>query len=334
MISAGKLGYIPTFEELENPKSNLASEVYSSDDMLLGKYFIENRSNTIYNELDSNLINALIATEDIRFYSHSGIDFRALGRALAGALMGQNKGGGSTITQQFAKLLFHERPQSKMKRVLQKLNEWVIATKLEQRYSKEEILTLYLNKFDFVNNAVGIKSAAKIYFDKLPDSLKIEESAMLIGMLKNSSLYSPVRRPELTQARRNVVLSQMVKYGFLEQGIYDSISQLTIDMSNFKRQSHLTGQATYFREYLRGKLKTWCSNHYKADSTPYDLYKDGLKIYTTLDSRLQQYAEEAVIEHLSLDLQPTFYKQWAGYTNAPFYFENNASSEIKKILNI
>ena len=333
MISAGRLGYMPTFEELENPKSNLASEIYSSDGVLLGKYFIENRSNSTFSELDTNLVNALVATEDIRFYSHSGIDFRALARAFAGALTGQNKGGGSTITQQFAKLLFHERPQSKMKRVLQKLNEWVIATKLEQRYSKDEIITMYLNKFDFVNNAVGIKSAAKIYFNTTPDSLKIEESALLIGMLKNSALYNPVRRPDMTEERRNVVLGQMHKYGFLDRELYDSIAAIPIDMSRFNRQSHLTGQATYFREHLRGKLKTWCQKNLKADGTPYDLYKDGLKIYTTLDSRMQQYAEEAVAEHLSLDLQPAFFKHWEGYTNAPFYFENNAAAEIREIMN-
>lgn len=323
---------MPTFEELENPKSNLASEIYSADGEMLGKYFIENRSNATYDELDTNLIHALIATEDIRFYTHSGIDFKALARAMAGAFMGQNRGGGSTITQQFAKLLFHERPQSKMKRVLQKLNEWVIALKLEQRYSKEEILTLYLNKFDFVNNAVGIKSAAKIYFNVAPDSLKIEQSAMLVGMLKNSALYNPIRRPEITEARRNVVMSQMVKYGFLDRQVYDSLILLPIDMTEFKRQSHLTGQATYFREFLRGKLKTWCQTHLKADGTPYDLYKDGLKIYTTLDSRLQQYAEEAVTEHLSLDLQPAFFRHWSGYSNAPFYFENNATAEIRNIM--
>ncbi len=333
MISQGRLGYIPTFEELENPKSNLASEIYSADGMLLGKYFIENRTNATFSELDSNLVNALIATEDIRFYSHSGIDFRALARAVAGAISGQDKGGGSTITQQFAKLLFHERPQSKMKRILQKLNEWVIATKLEQRYSKDEIITLYLNKFDFVNNAVGIKSAARIYFNTTPDSLKIEESALLVGMLKNSSLYNPIRRPELTESRRNVVLSQMVKYGFLPEGVYDSVRQLPIDMSRFNRQSHLTGQATYLREYLRGKLKAWCLNHLKPDGTPYDLYKDGLKIYTTVDSRLQRYAEEAVTEHLAKDLQPAFFRHWEGYTNAPFYFENNAATEIREIMN-
>lgn len=324
---------MPTFEELENPKSNLASEVYSSDNEMLGKYFIENRSNAVFTELDTNLVNALIATEDVRFYSHSGIDFRALARAISGALLGQNRGGGSTITQQFSKLLFHERPQTKSERLLQKLNEWVIASKLEQRYSKEEIITLYLNKFDFVNNAVGIKSAAKVYFNSSPDSLKIEESALLVGMLKNSALYNPVRRPELTQSRRNVVLSQMMKYGYLDEEIHDSIRQIPIDLSKFKHQSHLTGQATYFREYLRGKLKKWCANHFKADGTPYDLYKDGLKIYTTLDSRLQKYAEEAVIEHMSLDLQPTFLRHWNGRTNAPFFFENNATSEIKKIMN-
>ena len=333
LISQGKLGYIPTFEELENPKSNLASEVYSYDGELLGKYFIENRSDVTYTELDTNLVAALIATEDIRFYSHSGIDFRALGRAVSGALMGQNKGGGSTITQQFSKLLFHERPQSKTKRILQKLNEWVIATKLEQRYSKEEIITLYLNKFDFVNNAVGIKSAAKIYFNSTPDSLTLEQSATLIGMLKNSALYNPVRRPEMVQDRRNVVLNQMVKYGYLDRETYDSVKILPVDMSNFKRQSHLTGHATYFREYLRGSLKQWCREHFKADDTPYDLYKDGLKVYTTIDVRMQQYAEEAVIEHMANDLQPAFFKHWKGHTNAPFYFENNAGEGIKRLMN-
>ncbi len=333
LISAGKLGYMPTFEELENPKSNLASEVYSADQKLLGKFFIENRSNVNFSELDSNLVNALVATEDIRFYDHSGIDFRALLRALAGAATGQNKGGGSTITQQFSKLLFHERPDSKLKRVLQKLNEWVIATKLEQRYSKEEIITMYLNKFDFVNLAVGIKSASKIYFNSTPDSLKLEESALLVGMLKNPALYNPVRRPDTAIFRRNVVLSQMNKYGYLPDSIYDSVKLLPLDMTRFGRQSHITGQATYFREYLRGQLKKWCREHLKANGEPYDLYKDGLKIYTTLDSRMQQYAEEAVVEHIGGRLQPDFFKHWEGYTNAPFFFENNASEEIKKIMN-
>jgi len=333
LISKGKLGYMPTFEEIENPKSFLASEIYSSDDVLLGKYYIENRSNTRYSELDTNLVNALLATEDIRFYSHSGIDFRALIRAVYGAVTGQSRGGGSTITQQFAKLLFHERPDSKTKRVLQKLNEWVIASKLEQRYSKNEIIALYLNKFDFVNNAVGIKSAAKIYFDTSPDSLKLEEAAVLVGMLKNPALYNPVRRPDTVQFRRNVVLRQMQKYGYISNDLYDSTILLPIDMTKFGRQDHISGQATYFREYLRGKLKKWCSEHFKPDGNLYNLYKDGLKIYTTLDSKLQQYAEDAVYEHLALDLQPTFFKHWKGHTNAPFYFEKNASEEIKKILN-
>ncbi len=333
LISAGKLGYIPTFDELENPKSNLASEVYSADQELLGKFFIENRSNVNFSELDTNLVNALVATEDIRFYSHSGIDFRALLRAIVGAATGQNKGGGSTITQQFSKLLFHERPNSKIKRVLQKLNEGVIATKLEQRYSKEEIITMYFNKFDFVNLAVGIKSASKIYFNSTPDSLKLEESALLVGMLKNPALYNPVRRPDTTLFRRNVVLSQMHKYGYLPYSIYDSVKQLPLDMSRFGRQSHITGQATYFREHLRGQLKKWCREHFKANGEPYDLYKDGLKIYTTLDSRMQQYAEEAMVEHIGGRLQPDFFKHWKGYTNAPFFFENNASESIKKIMN-
>ena len=332
LISAGLLGYIPTFEELENPNSNLASEIYSEDGALIGKYYIENRSNTRFSELDPNLVHALLATEDIRFYKHSGIDFKAVIRAFSGAVIGQNKGGGSTITQQFAKLLFHERADSKAKRILQKLNEWVIAVKLEQRYSKDEIIALYLNKFDFVNNAVGIKSAAKIYFNTSPDSLKLEESAVLVGMLKNPALYNPIRRPDTVLARRNVVLRQMQRYDYISKSVYDSVKKLPLDMSKFGRQDHITGHATYFREFLRGKLKTWCNEHIKPDGTPYDLYKDGLKIFTTLNSKLQKYAEEAVIEHLSLDLQPTFFEHWKHYPNAPFYFENNASEEIQKIL--
>jgi len=251
-----------------------------------------------------------------------------------GAASGQNRGGGSTITQQFAKLLFHRRGGSKVKIIIQKLKEWVIAAKLEQRYSKEEIITLYFNKFDFVNNAVGIKSAAKIYFDSSPDSLKLEESALLVGMLQNPALFNPVRRPDTAKYRRNIVLSQMVKYGYLDKVVFDSVKRLPVDMSNFGRQSHITGQATYFREYLRGKLKKWCSEHYKADGeTPYDLYKDGLRIYTTLDSRMQEYAENAMIQHMSQDLQPTFFKHWKGHTYAPFYFEKNAKEEIRKIMN-
>jgi penicillin-binding protein 1A len=331
-ISAGWLGYIPTFEELENPTSNLASEVYTEDGVMIGKYYLENRSNTRFSELNPDLIEALLATEDIRFYNHSGIDFKAVFRAFVGAVTGQNRGGGSTITQQFAKLLFHERPDSKAQRVLQKLNEWVIAAKLEQRYSKDEIIALYLNKFDFVNNAVGIKSAARIYFNTTPDSLKLEESAVLIGMLKNPALYNPVRRPDTVLARRNIVLRQMLRYNYISRDVYDSVIALPVDMSKFGRQDHVTGQATYFREYLRGKLKKWCSEHKKPDGTQYDIYKDGLKIYTTLDSRLQKYAEEAVIEHLSKDLQPIFFEHWKGHRLAPFSFESNPAAEINKIM--
>ena len=332
LISSGTLGYMPTFEELENPKSSLASEIYSYDNVLLGKFYIENRSDTRFSDLDTNLIHALLATEDIRFYSHSGIDFRAVFRAVAGATLGLNKGGGSTITQQFAKLLFHEPPGSKLKRILQKLNEWVIASKLEQRYSKNEIIALYFNKFDFVNNAVGIKSAAKIYFNSKPDSLKLEQAALLVGMLKNPALYNPIRRPDTVMERRNIVLRQMLKYNFISQQLYDSVKLLPVDMSHFEPQSHISGLATYFRENLRKDMKKWCSEHLKPDGTTYDLYKDGLKIYTTIDSRMQKYAEEAVAQHLSQDLQPAFYKHWKGYPNAPFYFENNAGTEIKKLM--
>jgi penicillin-binding protein 1A len=333
MIAAGRLGYIPTFEELENPKSNLASEIYSADGELLGKYFIENRTDVYFSDLHPDLVKALLSTEDIRFYNHSGIDFRAVMRALSGAITLQNKGGGSTITQQFSKLLYHERPATKIERVTQKLNEWVIAVKLEQRYSKDEIITMYLNKFDFVNNAVGIKSASQIYFNTSPDSLTLEQSALLVGMLKNPALYNPVRRPDTAKARRNTVLSQMVKYGFISDEVYDSVSQLPVDMSGFGRQDHLTGQAPYLREYLRGELRKWCSTHVKPDGKPYDLYKDGLRVYTTIDSRMQQYAEEAVVEHLSKDLQPTFFRHWKGHENAPFYFQRNAEEQIAAIMN-
>ncbi len=332
-ISSGKLGYMPTFEELENPKSSLASEVYSADNILLGKYYVENRSKVNYRDLDTNLVNALIATEDIRYFNHSGIDLKAFLRAIAGALSGNNKGGGSTITQQFAKLLFHEREKSnKIKTIIQKLNEWVIAVKLEQSYSKEEIIAMYLNKFDFVNHAVGIKSAAKIYFNTTPDSLSLDESAVLVGMLKNPALFNPKRRPDTVKFRRNVVLGQMYKYQFISKEVFDSVRRLPIDMSRFGHQDHLSGMATYFREYLRGELKKWCREHTKPDGTPYNLYKDGLRIYTTLDSKLQQYAEEAVNEHIGGELQSDFFRRWEGYTNAPFFFENNAKEQINKLM--
>ncbi|MBN3035344.1 MAG: transglycosylase domain-containing protein [Bacteroidales bacterium] len=332
MIATGRLGYMPSFEELENPRSCLASEVYSADHVLLGKFFIENRSDAVFGELSPHLVQALVATEDIRFFSHSGIDFKALLRAFSGVLTGTNRGGGSTITQQLAKLLFHERPKSALLRIRQKLNEWIISLMLEQRYSKNEILTLYLNKIDFINNAVGIKSAAKTYFDLPPDSLTLEQSAMLVGMVKNPAYYNPIRRPDTVLFRRNIVLGQMQKYGFIDSQVYDSVKQLPLDMSHFMRQDHITGLATYFREYLRNRLRDWCSYHYKPDGSPYDLYRDGLKIYTTIDSRLQQYAENAIAKHLGQDLQPAFFKHWKGYPNAPFYFERNAVQEIRNLM--
>jgi len=316
LTSVGLFGDLPSFEQLENPKSNLATEIISSDGVVLGKYFFENRSNVKYHELSPMLVNALLSTEDIRFKSHSGIDVRALLRAVKGIVTGSNSGGASTITQQLAKMLFTEKPASGLERVMQKFKEWIIAVKLERQYTKEEILTMYLNKFDFINNAVGIKSASQIYFNTTTDALTVEESAMLVGMLKNPSLYNPNRRLELTQERRNVVLSQMKKYDFITPSEYDSISSNPIVL-DFKKASHNEGLAPYLREYLRGELKEWCKNNQKADGSNYNLYTDGLKIYTTINSKMQQYAEEAVHSHIA-SLQDDFFKHWKGYTNAPF----------------
>ena len=316
LTSVGLFGDLPSFEQLENPKSNLATEIISSDGVVLGKYFFENRSNVKYHELSPMLVNALLSTEDIRFKSHSGIDVRALLRAVKGIVTGSNSGGASTITQQLAKMLFTEKPASGLERVMQKFKEWIIAVKLERQYTKEEILTMYLNKFDFINNAVGIKSASQIYFNTTTDALTVEQSAMLVGMLKNPSLYNPNRRLELTQERRNVVLSQMKKYDFITPSEYDSISSNPIVL-DFKKASHNEGLAPYLREYLRGELKEWCKNNQKADGSNYNLYTDGLKIYTTINSKMQQYAEEAVHSHIA-SLQDDFFKHWKGYTNAPF----------------
>lgn len=318
-ISAEWLGYMPSFEELENPKSNLASEIYSADQQLLGKYFIENRSNSSFDELSPNLVKALIATEDARFYSHAGVDVKALIRAVA--KLGRD-GGGSTITQQLSKNLFPREELNTFETIFRKLKEWVIATKLEYNYTKEEILAMYLNTVTFGNNSYGIKTAAKTYFNKTPKELTIEESAVLVGMLKAPSYYNPVRNHDRALLRRSVVMNQMRKYDFITQEEYDSLKLLPLDVSQFKQQDHNEGHATYFREYLRGELKEWCATHYKPDGTPYNLYKDGLKIYTTINYKMQVYAEEAVAEHLSKDLQPEFYKHWANITrfpNAPFY---------------
>ena len=317
LTSLGVFGELPTFEELENPKNNLATEIISEDGIVLGKYFFENRSKTKYKELPENLINALIATEDIRFMNHSGVDVRALARAVLGVFTGKSSAGGaSTLTQQLAKMLFTDQPSTGIGRVMQKLKEWVIAAQLEKRYTKNEIITMYLNRFDWVNNAVGIKSAAQVYFNKKPIELTIEESATLVGMLKNPALYNPNRRIELTKERRNVVLYQMNRYEFISDSLYNLLKQKPIDL-DFKIASHNQGSAPYFREYLREELKKWCKNQKKPDGSKYNIYTDGLKVYTTINSRLQTFAEEAVSTHIS-SLQNTFYKHWDGYGKAPY----------------
>jgi penicillin-binding protein 1A len=313
----GLFGDLPTLIQLENPKNNLATEIISEDGVVLGKYFFENRSRAGRNELPETLINSLIATEDIRFREHSGIDGRALLRAIFGAVIGKSSsGGGSTITQQLAKMLFTEKPSSGVGRVMQKLKEWIIAAQLERRYTKDEILTMYLNRFDWVNNAVGIKSAANVYFNKRPIDLNLEESAMLIGMLKNPALYNPNRRMEITEARRNVVLSQMNRYEFISDSLFYTLKKQPIKL-NFKRASHNEGAAPYLREYLRAELKKWCKSNVKPDGSNYNAYTDGLKIHTTINSRLQEFAEEAMRVHIS-SLQKDFYRHWKGYTKAPY----------------
>lgn len=307
-ISQGVFGELPTFEDLENPKSSLASEVISADGVVLGKYYIQNRSFTKYEELSPYLIEALVATEDARFERHSGIDVRGLMRAIV--FLGK-KGGASTVTQQLALNLFSgQRASSKPERIMQKLKEWVISIRLEQRYTKPEILAMYLNTVDFGYNSFGIKSAARTYFNKDVKNLNIQESAVLIGILKGITLYSPVRNPERSLNRRNTVIGQMVKYGYLEETAADSIKALPIAL-NLRPQSHSAGLATYFREYLRMELNQWIENNRKPDGSKYNLYKDGLKIYTTLDSRMQEHAEEAMKVHMK-SLQETFFEHWKG----------------------
>ena len=318
-ISLGWVGFMPSFEELENPKSNLASEIISADQQLLGKYYYENRSNIHYHHLSPELIHALVATEDIRFEKHSGVDGKALIRVLVGVFTFTHKGGGSTITQQLAKNLFPRKTDRNIfETIVIKFKEWVVAAKLERNYSKEEIIAMYFNTVPFGSQTFGIKSAAKTFFNKTPAEINKEEAALLVGILKAQTYYSPVRNPGNAHNRRNVVLGQMKKYGFMTSEEYDSLHILPIDMSKYRLQDHTTGQATYFREYLRFYLREWCKTHFKPDGTPYDLYKDGLKIYTTINSKMQQHAENAVREHLGSDLQPAFYKHWQGRKNAPF----------------
>lgn len=315
LASFGAFGEMPSFEELENPSSNLASEIISYDGKTIGKLYLnENRTPIKYEDLPENLINALIATEDERFYDHSGIDAR--GTIRAAVFLGK-KGGASTISQQLAKLLFHEEgSKNVVERMLQKIKEWIIAVRLERQYTKEEILTMYFNKFDFIHNAVGIRSAARIYFSKEPRDLMVEESAVLVGMLKNPSLYNPKSREENALNRRNTVINQMYKNDFITKEERDSLKQLPL-LLKFSPESHNEGIATYFREYLRDFMKKWVKENPKPDGTTYNIYRDGLKIYTTIDSRMQAYAEEAVAAHLS-NLQEEFFIQFKGKKNAPF----------------
>lgn len=310
---------LPSINQLENPRSDEASLVYSFDGKILGTYYIANRTKIKYKDLSPHLINALIATEDERYNEHSGIDGWALARAITGAMVGVNKGGGSTITQQLAKMMFHGRPASSIARMRQKFAEWIIATRLESRYTKEEIMAMYFNEFDFLNTAVGVHSASRVYYNKLPINLSIEEAAMLVGMAKNPYIYNPVINPENAIKRRSVVLMQMVKNGHLLLHEYDSIKELPLGL-NFHPETHNTGLAPYFREFVKQEaLKIIASkNILNSFGEPLNIYKDGLRIYTTLDSKMQGYAEWAVNEHLSKELQDAFDKDIKKNKNYPF----------------
>ena len=333
-VGFGLFGSMPSFEELENPKSNLATEVISSDGKLLGKYYIENRSNTHYQELSPNVINALIATEDARFEKHSGIDAIAIFRVFWGMASGASKGGGSTITQQLAKNLFpRKQDRSPVETALIKFKEWITAVKLERNYSKDEILAMYLNTVDFGSQSYGIKSAAKTYFNKEPAQLNVEEAAMLVGILKAPTWFSPVRNPARAFDRRNTVMHQMLKYDYITQSEFDSLKSSPVDMTNYRLQDHTTGIATYFREYLRMVLAEWCTQNPKEDGTPYNLYRDGLKVHTTINYRMQEHAEAAMLEYLGKELQPAFFKHWKGVPNAPFAFEGaTAKKETENLM--
>ena len=338
MLSLGWLGFMPSFEELENPRSNLASEVWSADGEVLGYIGIENRSSLTYSEITNggknmNLINALVATEDVRFYDHAGIDARSLARVFFKTLVGRHSssGGGSTITQQLAKNLFPRERKSKLGLIHSKFKEWVVAVKLEHNYSKEEILAMYLNTVDFGSNAYGIETASHTFFDKSPSELKVDEAAVLIGLLKAPTTYSPVLHPENAMRRRNVVMSQMNNYKdpatdekYLSDEDYEKLKEKPIDMSHYRPISHNDGAAPYLREYIRGYMKDWCGSHKKSDGTYYDVHKDGLRIYTTIDSRLQKYAEKAVEKHMKEVIQPAFFKELARRNGNPF---NNITKE-------
>lgn len=333
LISLILFSDLPDVEELQNPESNQATVILASDGSEVGRFYAENRVNINYGEIDKDVINALIATEDVRFEAHSGIDSRSLGRVLVKSLLSGDRrsGGGSTITQQLAKMQFHKADYSSaVKRGMQKFKEWIIAVRLERLYTKEEILTLYLNKFDYTYNAVGIKSAAKVYFNTTADSLKIEEAAMLVGMCQNPSLFNPISRPDTAKFRRNVVLAQMRNAGHITAAQYDSLSKLPLKVT-FRPESHKEGPAPYFREYLRNNfMKKWCKEHLRPDNKPYDLYRDGLRIYTTINPAMQKHAEAAVSEHMA-DLQGRFDKSLKKKKNAPFSYRVT-QKEIDQIL--
>lgn len=331
---------LPKIKELENPKTDLASVIYSSDLVKLGKYYHENRTNIHFNKLPKSLIDALIATEDERFFDHSGIDVRALARVIKGVLTGNSsQGGGSTISQQLSKLLFPREKLSKQELVIRKFKEWIIAAKLERNYTKEEILAMYLNKFDFLNNAVGINSAAQVYFNKIPIQLDLHESAMLIGMAKNPSLFNPVRRPDTVLKRRSVVLYQMLKNNYITKEIYDSTKTLELGL-DYNKVDHQTGLAPYFREILRAELGKILAEKNKSGSyiisksngEKYDLYSDGLKIYTSIDSRMQKHAEKAIESHLKSYLQGAFDDNNKKCKNPPFS-NDISSAQIDTIIN-
>ena len=363
MISHGILGFMPSFEELENPKSLVASEIITTDNKLLGKYFRdENRTLVEFKDLSPNVVNALVATEDERFYKHSGVDIRSFGRAIKGILTGNSSsGGGSTISQQLAKLLFPRESNTGLKLVIRKFREWVIAVKLERSYTKNEIITMYLNKFEFINGAFGIEVASKTYFNTIPDSLTLDQSAILVGMLKNPFLFNPARNEKLALQRRNVVLHQMYKNGYINKQQYNSTKALPIKI-DFQREGLKRGIAPYFRKYLErimiaqkpdrseygnsdrsvqkyfedstawtsDPLYGWCNKNHKPDGEPYDLYKDGLKIYTTIDYRMQRYAEESVETHLK-KLQPQLDQAVKTFRNPPFS-NDLTTDQVKSLL--
>jgi len=331
--SWGLFGELPSYEYLENPQTNLASQIISSDGNLLGKFYLDdNRTDVKFEDLPDNLVNTLIASEDIRFMDHSGIDARGTLRAFA--YLG-SKGGASTISQQLARQLFvGVRSRNKFETLKQKFKEWVLAIRLERSYTKEEIISMYLNIYDFGNNADGIRSATRIYFGKEPKDLKIEESAMLVGMLQNSSLYNPLRREELTLKKRNIVLGQLARYDYITEAEKDSLQAMKMDI-NYNPESHREGLATYFRMYLQRFMKGWIDQHPKpameGERDRYNLYLDGLKIYTTIDSKMQANAEEAVNQHMT-KLQAEFFHQNTPDRNSTAPFLDITPEETNNIM--